>query len=107
MSINITITNKKKITINNQMNRDELINIIEELVKSTMKECEMQVLIIDINTGNFHEYTFDYLQESPLFPKKWLLNNIIYSITCDETKTNINGLFDENLHVLWQLYKLS
>ena len=89
------------------MNKDKLINIIDELVEFVIKGCEMKVSIIDINTGNFHCYIFDYLQNSVLDPKKWLLNNIIYSITCDETKTDMNGLFDNNLSVLWQLYKSS
>ena len=50
-----------------------------------------------MNTTNFHTYVFEYLQESKLSPRKWLLNNIIYSITCNETKDN---LFNEILDSL-------
>jgi hypothetical protein len=78
MSISITIGNKK-IAINNQTHPVELNGIINEL---TIKGCELKVFILDMNTTNFHTYVFEYLQESKLLPRKWLLNNIIYSITC-------------------------
>ncbi len=55
-----------------------------------------------MTTADFHTYVFEYLQGSKLSPKKWLLNNIIYSITCDETKDN---LFNEILDLLWYEYR--
>lgn len=104
MSITITI-GIKKIAINNQTRPVELNGIINELTKLTIKGCELKVFILDMNTTNFHTYVFEYLQESKLSPRKWLLNNIIYSITCDETKTNMDNLFDEILDSLWYEYR--
>jgi hypothetical protein len=104
MSITITI-GIKKIAINNQTYPVNLNGIINELTKLTIKGCELKVFILDMNTTNFHTYVFEYLQESKLSPRKWLLNNIIYSITCNETKDNlftvfINFCFLKVLHIL-------
>ena len=96
MSITITI-GIKKIAINNQIRSVELNGLINELTKLTTKGCELKVFILDMTTLDFHTYVFDYLQESKLSPRKWLLNNIIYSITCNETKDN---LFNEILDSL-------
>lgn len=103
MSINITI-GIKKIAINNYTHPVVLNSIINELTKLTIKGCELKVFILDMNTTNFHTYVFEYLQESKLLPRKWLLNNILYSITCDKTKTNMDKLFNEILDSLWYEY---
>jgi hypothetical protein len=103
MSITITI-GIKKIAINNQTHPVELNGIIDELTKLTIKGCELKVFIVDMTTADFHTYEFDYLQESKLSPRKWLLNNIIYSLTCNKTKTNMNNLFNKILDSLWREY---
>ena len=99
MSITITI-GIKKIAINNQTRSVELNGLINELTKLTTKGCELKVFILDMTTLDFHTYVFEYLQKSNLSPRKWLLNNIIYSITCDETKINMDNLFNEILDSL-------
>ena len=101
MSITITI-GIKKIAINNQTQSVELKGLINELTKLITKGCELKVFILDMTTLDFHTYLFDYLQKSKLSPRKWLLNNIIYSITCNETKDN---LFNEILHLLRYEYR--
>jgi hypothetical protein len=90
----------KKITIDHT-HPVNLNGIINELIKLSIKGCELTVFILDRNTTEFNKYVFDYLQESKLSPRKWLLNNIIYSI--NETKTNMDS-FDEILKSLWVLY---
>ena len=103
MSITITI-GIKKIAINNQTHPVVLNGIINELTKLTIKGCELKVFILDMTTSDFHTYVFEYLQESKLSPRKWLLNNIIYSLTCNKTKTNMNNLFNKILDSLWREY---
>ena len=101
MSITITI-GIKKIAINNQTQSVELKGLINELTKLITKGCELKVFILDMTTSDFHTYVFEYLQESKLSPIKWLLNNIIYSITCNEIK---DKLFNEILDSLWYEYR--
>lgn len=85
MIISITIgTNKINININNQTHYVQLSNYINNLEKNVIKGCELTVIIVDAQTGNFHQYVYEYV--SKLSPKKWLLNNISYLLTCDETK---------------------
>ena len=98
MSITITIGITTK-TINSCME-------INEFTELAIKGCELTIFIFDTNTSNFHTYVFEYLQESELLPKKWLLHNIIYAITCDETKTNMDNLFNKFLDLLWYEYYL-
>ncbi len=90
----------KKITIDHT-HPVNLNGIINELTKLTIKGCELKVFILDMTTLDFHTYVFEYLQESKLSPRKWLLNNIIYSI--NETKTNMDS-FDFILKSLWVLF---
>ena len=104
MSITITI-GIKKIAIHNQIHHVELNGIINELTKLTIKGCELKVFILDMATADFHTYVFEYLQESKLSPRKWLLHNIIYSIICDKTKKNMDNLFNEILDSLWHEYR--
>ena len=93
MSISITI-GTNKININNQTHYVQLSNYINNLEKNVIKGCELTVIIVDAQTGNFHQYV------SKLSPKKWLLNNISYSLTCDETKKNMDNMFNEIVELL-------
>jgi hypothetical protein len=87
----VTITiNEQKIIITPDNDLITIIININKLESHTKKGCDMVVFIYDQNTTNFHKYEFDYLQSSQLNPRKWLLNNILYSITCDKTKNNMN-----------------
>ena len=104
ITIEIGITKK---AITNQTQSVLLNGIIDEFTNLTIKGCELKVFILDMNTTNFHTYAFDYLQESKLSPRKWLLHNIIYSITCDKTKINMSNLFDKILDSLWYQYRYS
>ena len=99
--MSITITIGTKIAINNQTHPVELNGIINELTKLTIKGCELKVFILDMNTTNFHTYVFEYIY----ILDNIQLNNIIYSITCDETKTNMDNLFNEILDSLWYEYR--
>jgi len=103
MSINIIVTNKNqstRINLYNKTNYTSLLYLINSLEKNIIKECELSVLLIDDNNGNFHKYSFDYLLSSKLLPKKWLLHNIIYSIVCDETNKDMYGKFNKILSLL-------
>ena len=86
MSVSITVK-FKKITITNKS--ENIIENINEIEQYTKRGCELTVFIFDPDSSNFHQYVFDYLDSSKLLPRKWLLNNILYSLTCDETKKNI------------------
>jgi len=41
-----------------------------------------------------------YTRDSKFNPKKWLVNNILYSITCPETKKNMLNCFNTLEHKL-------
>ena len=97
MTINITL-NKMKITIDN--NITSIVNIINEFEKEIHYESNLKVFIYDNNTTDFHSYEFEYLSSSKLSPKQWLLNNILYSITCKETKKNMEHRFDNIIILL-------
>ena len=103
MSISIKI-GTKKIIIYNQMHYLILNNLINEFEKNIIKGCELTISIFDKNTTNFHIYIFEYLSDSILLPIKWLLNNILYSITCDKTNQNMSGIFNCLVGLLRQKY---
>lgn len=60
----------------------------------------MTVFLLDTNTGEFHTYVFDYAISSPLKPRKWLLNNILYSFSCPETRETCPNTFSLMANVL-------
>ena len=94
MSLNVKVGSKTmNITTTNVCD-------IDELVKHVRTGCELSVFLYDATNTNFHEYVFDYLPESPLCPRGWLLNNIGYAITCKETAANMTGLFTDILNKL-------
>ncbi|MCJ7636032.1 MAG: hypothetical protein MUO21_00930, partial [Nitrososphaeraceae archaeon] len=81
-----------------------LNDYINDLEKLIIKGCELTVFLFDVNTTNFHQYEFDYLSNSKLSPRKWLLNNMLYSITCVETRENMDGMFNEILGLLHLMF---
>ena len=90
MTIEITFTiNDTKLKIATYVN-DSVKNIIDNLETVVKRECELKVFIYDTDSTNFHYYNFEYSKESELVPRKWLLNNILYSITCGESKLTKN-----------------
>ena len=106
MSIHVSILNtKKSIEINDNTSQTDLISIIEEFQTHIEKNCELKVFIIDENTANFHQYVFEYLPTSKLSSKKWLLNNIIYSIQCDKTQKNMSKMFKDLQFMLLLEYR--
>lgn len=97
MSVSVHINNNLIACLNNNT------KYIPDKIKSINNEimgCELKVNILDMNSGNFHAYIFDYTPESKFSPKEWILINIIYSLTCPETKQNMAGLFDNLIEVI-------
>jgi len=103
MSITITVESTK-INIDNNTDSTRLNMLINELEKITKIGIELDVFIIDMKTAEYHKYAFDYLPSSKLSPRQFLLNNILYSITCDET--NMTETFNEIIKLLWTEKKL-
>jgi hypothetical protein len=87
-SMTITIGNNK-ISLNSDMTNNNVNNIINGFENYVIRGCELSVLLVDNDTLDFHKYVFDYLSSSKLGPKKWLLNNIIYSIQQEPAFTHI------------------
>lgn len=94
MSIKIIIKNDSSKAIIISDNMPNVMDYINTLEPHTFKGSELRISIIDVRTGNFHIYDFEYLRQSKLSPRKWLLNNILYSITCDDTEENFSKSFD-------------
>ena len=101
-TISITIDNQKILLLNNFSNNiNQYMNIIDNSIKNK-NNVELSLLLIDIESSNFHKYEFKYsLENININIKKWILNNIMYSINCDETKTNMKNMFN-NLYFLFK-----
>lgn len=101
-TISITINNQKILLLDNFSNNiNQYMNIIDNSIKNK-NNVELIVFLIDINSSNFHTYEFEYSSGNlNMSLKKWILNNIIYSINCDETKTNMKNMFN-NLYFLFK-----
>ena len=94
MSIQISIRDiNKSVKINEFILENELINIINSFHEYIKRNYELVVYLYDDDSTNFHQYIFEYMPESKLSSKKWLLNNIIYSIQCNKTQKNMSKLF--------------
>jgi hypothetical protein len=94
MSIQISIRDiNKSVKINEFILENELINIINSFHEYIKRNYELVVYLYDDDSTNFHQYIFEYMPESKLSSKKWLLNNIIYSIQCNQTQKNMSKLF--------------
>lgn len=83
MSITITVENNKKIFTND--NAEDIITYIDETEKYIKNGFEINIRIFNPDTTDFHIYEFEYKTTSPLTPRKWILNNILYSLCCKET----------------------
>lgn len=87
MSIEITIRNKsgnvKQHVLKN--NTPNILTIIDDIQAYTDHGSELVVFLFDPDSTSFHKYTFDYLKNSPMYPRHWLLNNILYSIMCKDS----------------------
>ena len=87
-SIAITITNKlkfvKKHTLTNET--PDILNIIDDIQEYVNYGATLDVFLYDPDTTAFHKYTFDYLTSSKMYPRHWLLNNIMYSLVCGDSK---------------------
>jgi hypothetical protein len=101
-TISITIDNQKILLLDNFSNNiNQYMNIIDNSIKNK-NNVELSILLIDIESSNFHNYEFEYsLGSINMNIKKWVLNNIIYSINCDKTKTNMKNMFN-NLYFLFK-----
>ena len=89
-SISITINNKKILILNNNsINIDEYMEIIKKNINNK-NNIELTVFLVDYSSTNYHQYEFEYLLGNKnMTIDKWILTNIMYSIKCDKTKSNI------------------
>lgn len=94
MSISITI-NTQIIIIHN--NTENVLSHIYKLKDEIKEGSELIIFICDSGSSIFYKYEFDYLPNSKLSPKKWLLNSVLYSLNSDKTKANIRELFNDIL----------
>jgi len=97
-------TEKNKYILNNNTTEENIENVINELEEFIIKNCDLIIFILDNSTTNFHKYEFEYNEKSKLFPRKWLLNNILYALTCDKTQTNMASLFNTIINKLFFEY---
>jgi hypothetical protein len=104
MLISIKINNSK-IELNNIMTKNKVINIINIFEKNIIIGCDMIIFLFNINTADFDSYTFEYLKSSKNDKKKWLINNLLYSITCDETRYSMRILFINLKNILYEELK--
>ena len=94
MSIQIVIKDiNKSVKINEFISQTELLNIINEFHEYIKRNYELVVFLYNDDNTDFHQYVFEYMSKSKLSSKKWLLNNIIYSIQCNKTQQNMSKLF--------------
>ena len=103
--INISV-DSTTLCIDNHTEDEDLYNSIDELETYVVHGCSLTVYIVDKNTLNYHMYVFDYLPTSKLRPRKWLLNNILYSLVCDDTKKNMTNIFDNIIVPLRSLHNM-
>lgn len=92
MSMTI-IVGSQTITIHSHIKN--ILSHIYKLEPQITKGCELIVFICDPDSSNFHKYEFEYLSNSKLSPKKWLLNSILYSLNNEKTRIDMNNLFDD------------
>lgn len=90
MSVSVSIDNVKEIFNNTTINLSEKI---ENLKKGYLNSKILKITIIcDMD---FYYYEFEHLNDSDKKYKAWVLNNIMWALTCDETKENMNGVFED------------
>jgi hypothetical protein len=66
--------------INTSNLTNQLVNTITtHLVKGQSSMCI--VIMNNINDEILYYYDFDYLEQSPKVPKKWLFNNLVWAIS--------------------------
>ena len=99
MSITV-ILGSIKINIDNNTDEAKLCGFIDDLENQTIHGCELIVSIF-VNAMYFHMYEFEYLACSKLTPKKWIINNILWSLTCDETKQDTDNIFNRLIKLLY------
>jgi hypothetical protein len=78
-------------------NADSLTQVqanVSKLEAVCKKGCELSVNIVNCKTGKFHIYEFDYLTTSESLPRKWILGNLLYSISCKDTGDERDELID-------------
>jgi len=97
-------TQKCKLILNNNTTEENINNVINKLEELLIKNCDLIIFILHNSTTNFHKYEFEFTGKSKLFPRKWLLNNILYSLTCDKTQTNMTSLFNNIINKLFFEY---
>jgi hypothetical protein len=90
MSISITIRETAH-TIKYELTNDtiNIDNIIDNIQQYTKHGSELTIFLYDPDTTTFHNYVFDYLATSANNPRHWLLNNILYAITCKDSNNFI------------------
>ena len=106
-SIHITVQSyagKATVKLENKTDNKVIENALCELEKHTSVGCQLLICIIDPDTTNFHFYEFMYERRSPFAPQKWILNNVLWSLTNEETRKNMDGMFRDICYNLWRRY---
>ena len=104
MSITITIGTNSILIHNHTQN---VLSQIYKLKDEIKEGSELIIFICNPETTYFYKYEFDYLPNSKLSPKKWLLNSILYSLNSDKTRTDMKDLFNDILIELNNEYNKS
>lgn len=103
MLVKIIIKNEssKAIIVNSDSNIIERINELEPYV--TEGSC-LKICIINTTNNDQYTYEFEYFSGSKLSPKKWLLENILYFITCEEMEEINKNSFDNIIRLMFEEY---
>jgi hypothetical protein len=88
MSVTVSFDDVKEVFNNTTTNLSEKI---ENLKKGFLNSKILKITIM--NDMDFHYYEFEHLSDKTY--KAWVLNNLMWALTCDETKENMNGIFDD------------
>ena len=94
MSVRIEIYSNSQLTYSINLANDttNLATIFRDMSNYTLKKCELKIFILNTNTMDFHNYVFEY--DGLKKPLNFLLNNIMYSLVCDDTDKNTQNMFD-------------
>lgn len=94
-------------TFDNNTDYLELNDFFSSIEQYIIDGVELVTFIFDSDTTNYHKYVFQYSNKSKYGPKHWLLHNILYSLQCEETKSNMLNKFNElSIHII-HIIKLS
>jgi len=106
MSIFININGTQCLQISNDTTG--ISSLLTEIANLIEHGTEMNICLIDTVSGECHSYVFEYTHESKFgSPLPWTLNNLLYSILCEDTGNAIQELLTDVIELLYCLKKIN